>query len=69
MKNTTWWFGIVGEDSELCGEEFFVEIDYPTKDPKAAAKKQAAELFPGEEIECYGKITPLEAEMMGLDTY
>lgn len=69
MKNTIWWFCIVGENSELCGEEFLVEIDYPTEDPKAAAKKQAAEIFPYEKIRCYGRVTPLEAEMMGLDIY
>ena len=63
---TTYWFEIIGEDSVLCGEEFFTEL-------KDASKVQhiayAHELFPDEEIKCHGKVSSAEADMMGLDTY
>ena len=68
MTNT-YWFGIVGEDSDLCGEEFFVEVEAPKEIAKAIAITRAYEIFPHEEIECYGYVTETEAEMMGLDTY
>lgn len=64
----TYWFEIVGEDSDLCGEEFLVEF------PNGTTKVEAIEyvkyrLFPNEKVKCYGKVSDEEAEMMGLDTY
>ena len=57
-------FEIVGEDSELCGEQFFVECD--TFDE---AWKIAVENFGDEDFDYVGKYTPAEAEAIGLDTY
>lgn len=69
---TTWWFGITDIDSELCGEEFFVEVDTAST-PPSCLKKEAQRLanlyFPNEKPVCYGQISATEAEMMGLDTY
>ena len=62
---STYWFEIVGEDSDLCGEKFFVELD----STEEYAIGYAEELFPGEELMYYGKVSAVEAEMMGLDTY
>lgn len=63
---TTYWWGITGEDSNLCGEEFFTELqDANSNDHKEYAKQ----IFPNEHLVCYGKVTAFEAEMMGLDTY
>ena len=66
---TTWWFGITNEYSDLCGEEFFVEVEVPLSDAKALAKQIAKENFPDEDITCFGRVSATEAEMMGLDTY
>lgn len=63
---TTYWFEIVGEESEICGEEFFTELENGTR---AEHKAYAQEIFPDERIRCLGKVTSYEAEMMGLDTY
>lgn len=63
---TTYWFEIVGEDSEICGEEFFTELENATKEQHIT---YAHEIFPNEKIVCWGKVTQMEAEMMGLDTY
>ena len=63
---TTYWWGINDEDSELCGEEFFTELEDADKSAHRAYAKQ---IFPNERLTCYGKITEEEAEMMGLDTY
>ena len=65
-KWTDYWFGIVGEDSDLYGEEFFTELE---TDDKREHVRYAKSLFPNEKLRCYGKVTPEEAEMMGLDTY
>lgn len=62
----TFWFEIVGEDSDLCGEEFFTELK--TAD-KTEHVKYAQSIFPGEKIKCYGKVSAAYAEMVGLDTY
>lgn len=63
---TTYWWEIVGEDSDLCGEEFFTEL----KDADAIDhKKYAQSVFPNEKLHCLGKVTEYEAECMGLDTY
>ena len=69
MNTTTWWFGIEDENSNLCGEEFFVEVNVPKDRAKACAKKQAEKIFPNEKLICYGRVGFAEAEMMGLDTY
>lgn len=63
---TTYWWGIEDEDSELCGEEFFTELENADK---AMHRAYVKELFPNENPRCYGKVTEEEAEMMGLDTY
>lgn len=60
----TYWFEVVGEDSILCGEQFFVEADNYDE-----AHAIVNEYFPNEEIACYGKVSEYEAEMMGFDTY
>lgn len=63
---TTYWWGINDEDSELCGEEFFTELEDADKNTHRAYAKQ---IFPNERLTCYGRVTEEEAEMMGLDTY
>ena len=70
MKKTlTFWFEVVGEDSDLCGEEFFVEVAADEENPRATAGDIAAENFPDEEFKCHGCVSTFLAEMMGLDTY
>lgn len=68
---TTYWFEIIGEDSDLCGEEFFVEIQnaFDARVTEEEAIAYAQRLFPNEELDCHGMVTEFEAEMMGLDTY
>ena len=61
----TYWFGIDDEDSNLCGEEFLVEVE----GGRDAAFKYAHELFPGVHLHYYGWVSDFEAECMGLDTY
>ena len=63
---TTYWWGIEDEDSELCGEEFFTELENADK---ATHLMYVKKLFPNENPKCYGRVTEEEAEMMGLDTY
>ncbi len=63
---STWWWEIIGEESDLCGEEFFTELEDATKADHIA---YVHALFPNEEVRCIGKVTAYEAEMMGLDTY
>lgn len=65
-KWTTYWWGIEDEDSDLCGEEFFTELENATLEDH---KKYVKKLFPNENLVCYGKVSAVEAEMMGLDTY
>ena len=63
---TTYWWEIIDEKSELCGEEFFTEL----KDADYIDHLiYVQELFPAEKIKSLGKISAVEAEMMGLDTY
>ena len=76
MEWTTFWFEIVGEDSDLCGEEFFTALYTPLTDNKRHNKALRAQhieyansIFPSEIIKCLGYVTEEEAEMMGLDTY
>jgi hypothetical protein len=66
---TTWWFAVDDEDSDLFGEEFFVEVDVPMDKAKREAMKIAKENFPKTRLTCYGRISNAEAEAMGLDTY
>lgn len=68
--NANWWFEVVGEDSELCGEEFFVQVKrVPGDNGKAEALLIAEDNFPGEELRCLGWVTDETAEDIGLDTY
>ncbi len=63
---STYWWEIIDEDSELCGEEFFTEL----KNADAIDhKKYAKEIFPNEKLHCLGEVSAEEAEIMGLDTY
>lgn len=62
----TYWWEINDENSDLCGEEFFTELQ--TKD-RAAHEAYIKELFPDETPRCLGRVSAAEAEMMGLDTY
>lgn len=57
-------FECVGEDSELCGEQFLVECD-SLEEACAIADSN----FPNEDLHYYGKFSPEEAEILGLDTY
>lgn len=57
-------FENVGEWSENCGEQFFVQCD-----TREEADEILSQYFWEEEIKCLGKFTDEEAEMMGLDTY
>lgn len=66
---STWWFAINDENSDLCGEEFFVEVNVTLDKAKAEAIKIAKEIFPNEKLTCYGRVSSKEAEIMGLDTY
>lgn len=65
-KWTTYLWAIEDEDSDLCGEEFFTELENATK---ADHEKYVKEIFPNENPVCYGRVSQMEAEMMGLDTY
>lgn len=63
---TTYWWGIEDENSDLCGEEFFTELENADYIDHLI---YVQELFPDEKVKSYGKVTEEEAEMMGLDTY
>ena len=65
-NTSTYWFEIVGEDSDLCGEEFFTELEDAEKGDHIA---YAHEIFPNEKIRCLGPVTAFEAEIMGFATY
>lgn len=63
---TTYWWEIIDEDSDACGEEFFTEMknaDYIDH------LIYVQELFPKTKVKSLGKVSAVEAEMMGLDTY
>ena len=69
-KTYTLWFGIEDEESQLCGEEWFVEVDAENiKDAKEMAAKINQANFPNETLSYYGRVTAYTAETMGLDTY
>jgi len=57
-------FEVVGEDSELCGEQFFVECNN-----LHTAWEIATDTFFNEELDYLGKFSRTEAEEIGLDTY
>jgi hypothetical protein len=63
---TIYLFKVVGENSEIYGEEFLTELENASKEEHIA---YAREWFPSEEIRCYGRVSEFEAEMMGIDTY
>ena len=63
---STYWFVVDDEDSDIDGEEFFTELQNATR---ADHIKYAREVFPGVKLKCYGKVSAIEAEMIGLDTY
>ncbi len=66
MRTTIWMWVIDDETSDLCGEDFFTELNsHRYKDHK----KYAQSLFPGLKLKSCGAIDEDEAEMMGLDTY
>ena len=62
MKN--YLFEIVGEYSDICGEQFFVQCN-----SREEADEILAEYFWGEKVELLGVYTDEEAEWLGLDTY
>ena len=57
-------FEIVTEDSELCGEQFFVECNN-----LHTAWEIATDTFINEELDYLGTFSRDEAEEIGLDTY
>lgn len=61
-----YWFEIVDENSDLCGEEFFTELPDAIKTTHI---KYAKSIFPGVKLRCLGPVSEYEAEVMGLDTY
>ena len=63
---TTYWFESIGEESDLCGEEFFTELENATEEQHITYANQ---IFPNEELRCIGRVSRAEAEIMGLDTY
>jgi len=63
---TTYWWEVTGEDSAICGEEFFTEL---RGGDMIDHLNYAKEIFPNEELHCWGRVTEEEAECMGLDTY
>ena len=60
----TYWFEVIDENHKNCGEQFFVEADDLTE-----AWVTAIVVWNTSELHCYGKVTPLFAELMGYDTY
>lgn len=57
-------FAVVDEESEACGEHFFVECNN-----LHTAWEIAVDTFDGAELDYLGKYTIEEAENLGLDTY
>lgn len=71
-KWINWWFEVVGEDSDLCGEQFFVAVKVKDENyilAKTEAIKIVRDNFPDEKLKCYGWVSDETAEAMGLDTY
>lgn len=63
---TTYWWMITDEESDLCGEEFFTELEDAGR---AEHNEYVRKLFPNENPKCLGRVSEEEAEAMGLDTY
>lgn len=63
---TTYWWEVKDENSDLCGEEFFTELQ---TDDAIEHKKYAQKIFPNLKLYCWGMVSELEAEAMGLETY
>lgn len=57
-------FEVVGEDSDLCGEQFFVECE-EIYDAWVIAQDN----FLNEKLQLIGAYEPEEAEILGYDTY
>ena len=68
MKYIDYLFEVIDEESELCGEVFFVEV-LNNEDALEMAWDIACENFPDVELECIGIYTPSMAEVLGYDTY
>lgn len=66
MNWSTYWWICEDENSEICGEELFTELENATYHDHVM---YMCELFPNENFRCLGQVTQAEAEMMGLDTY
>lgn len=62
-------FEVVGEESDLCGEQFFVECDTVAEAWQTVAENFGTAMIVNDEIKCIGKYTPEEAEWLGYDTY
>ena len=62
-------FEIIDEENELCGEQFFVECNTVAEAWQTVAENFGKDIIINDEIKCFGKYTPEEAEMWGLDTY
>jgi len=62
-------FEVSGEESDLCGEQFFVQVDPDDKSPLKKAWKIARENFKGEALILTGLFSDEMAEMLGFDTY
>lgn len=69
MVTSTWWYEFTDENSPYCGEEILVEVKSPVGEGRSYARAKVEELFPNEIVRCYGPVNPLEAEVLGLDTY
>lgn len=71
MRCVDYLFEVVGEESEICGEQFLIEVDCDfEEDPLAVAWDIACEYFEGEKLEMtLGPISPMLAETLGYDTY
>lgn len=64
MKTFYWW--AIKENSAFCGEEFITELN---KGSYKDHKKHAQTLFPGAVLECYGKVSDLEAKEMQMNIF
>lgn len=50
---TTYWWEIIDEDSPLCGEDFFTELEDSNE---AVHREYAEQLFPDEQLRCLGRV-------------
>ena len=69
-KYVDFLFKIDNEESENCGEEFFVEVeDKGTMQTVTEAIRIATENWPEDWPKIIGVFTPEDAEFIGLDTH